>query len=402
MNERGREGNINLEDELEREERMEILGAVSGVMEKKTIDGDQLDELVKSLFKKYSDHTKETKPHPYVSLSTRVKDILPPHFEIKKRKHTDLDRFSKIFRVFSTIPSFDNSSKLGVRDFLLGLNSVAESLGSEITEDEFSAVLNSKLAPKIKATINSYKQISLKDLFNILVNLYDSNETSRDAVASVLSNKQKFSSLRSFTEETIRLLSLSQKSPSNQADLFVHALEQVLPDRVKEKIINFCEYYESVHGCFPPIPNIVDFLYRFRAEVDLFLCKKKTFVNYTDTPDTSDRDRAPKECGFCQKRGHTENTCFKKVPCRNCNQIGHGEKYCPNSMQKTCGKCGRVGHNTADCRSRCRLCNSLSHLAVKCPQYCGVEPSTAHCELCLEKVNVRMYHPRNVCQFSKN
>ena len=164
LSESGREmsRNINLEDEIEREERMEILGADSGVIEKKTIDGDQLDELVKSLFKKYSEQAKGTQPlidHPYVSLSTKVKDISPPLFEIKKRKHTDLDRFAKIFRVFSTIPSFDNSLKLGVRDFLLGLYSVAESLGSEISEDEFLAVLNLKLAPKKKATINSYKKI---------------------------------------------------------------------------------------------------------------------------------------------------------------------------------------------------------------------------------------------------
>ena len=127
--------------------------------------------------------------------------IFFPTFWDKKINHTDLDRFSKIFRVLSTIPSFDNSLKLGVRDFLLGLNCVAESLGSEISEDEFLAVLNSKLAPIIKATINSYKKIGLKNLYNILVNLYDSNKTSRDAVAAVLSNKHKFSSLRSFTEE---------------------------------------------------------------------------------------------------------------------------------------------------------------------------------------------------------
>ena len=52
--------------------------------------------------------------------------------------------------------------------------------------------------------------------------------------------------------------------------------------------------------------------------------------------------------------------------------------------------------NGADCRSRCCLCNSMNHLAVKCPLYPGVEPSTAHCDQCLEKVNVRMFHPRNV------
>jgi len=89
LSERGRElsRNINLEDELEREERMEILGAVSGVMEKKTIDGDQLAELEKSLFKKYSDQAKETTPHPYVSLSTRVKDILPHIFMLSRKKN---------------------------------------------------------------------------------------------------------------------------------------------------------------------------------------------------------------------------------------------------------------------------------------------------------------------------
>jgi len=87
LSERGREGSINLDDILEREERMEILGAVSGVMEKKTIDGDQLAELEKSLFKKYSDQAKETTPHPYVSLSTRVKDILPHIFMLSRKKN---------------------------------------------------------------------------------------------------------------------------------------------------------------------------------------------------------------------------------------------------------------------------------------------------------------------------
>ena len=70
-------------------------------------------------------------------------------------------------------------------------------------------------------------------------------------------------------------------------------------------------------------------------------------------------------------------------------------------MQKNCGKCGRAGHNSADCRSRCHLCNSMNHLAVNCPLYPGVEPSTAHSDQCLEKVNIKIFHPRNLCQFLK-
>ena len=55
MSERGREMSRNINLEEERGKGMKILGAVSGVIEKKTIDGDQLDELVKSVLKKYSD-----------------------------------------------------------------------------------------------------------------------------------------------------------------------------------------------------------------------------------------------------------------------------------------------------------------------------------------------------------
>ena len=125
----------------------------------------------------------------------------------------------------------------------------------------------------------------------------------------------------------------------------------------------------DVNGCFPPIPNIVDFLHRFRAGVDLFLCKNRTFVNYTDTPDMS--DKVPKECGFCQKKGHNESNCFKKLPCGTCNQIGHGEKYCRNSVQKNCGKCGRAGHKSADCSSRCNPRN-VYHFSKKIiPSQCA-------------------------------
>ena len=154
------------------------------------------------------------------------------------------------------------------------MNSVVENLGIELSENEFELILNQKLSPRIKTAIRGYKHENLKALFANLLNIYDSSETHHEAFSALVNQKSKFSNLHDFTEETLRLLSLSRKNSEQQSQLFVHSVENVVPKRVYEKLLEFLDSYELLHnGRYPELPILVDFVYKYRQEIDTFMSK---------------------------------------------------------------------------------------------------------------------------------
>ena len=107
-----------------------------------------------------------------------------------------------------------------------------------MTESEYELILNQKLSPRVKSAVHSsYKHENLKGLFANLLNLYDSSETRHEAFSAIVNQKNKFLNLHDFTEETLRLLSLSRKNSDQQSQLFIHSVENILPKRVYEKLI---------------------------------------------------------------------------------------------------------------------------------------------------------------------
>ena len=413
-----REGEPEAEDENDLIDRLEILGSLTDKLDSKKIDGRELDKVVKELFDKY----KEQEPIKYnanqflfFNSCKSNQDLNPPKTLQRATKKMDLDRISKLQRLFSAIPIFNNDPAYTIREFLLTLNNTAEHLGGEVgpkmTEAEFELILNSKLSPRVKSTISSYKSETLSGLYSNLINLFDESEGKREAFSLIVNGAKKFSNLRLFTEEMLRLLSLSQKKPEEQAELFLHSLETVLPPRIAEKVADYADTYSAMSGGkAPPLPKIVDFIYRWKGEIDAFMSKKNKpghGFNYAGTNGPLEENRTtetrtsdiPKEeryCSTCNRKGHTNEFCFKTSTCVKCGVTGHIAKFCKNK-DVVCARCGRVGHIQAQCTTRCRMCNGSTHGTVTCPMYLGEEPSRVPCQHCMDLVNLKLYHPSSKC-----
>ena len=179
-------------------------------------------------------------------------------------------------------------------------------------------ILNQKLSPRIKNAIRGYKHDSLKGLIANLLNIYDCSESHHEAFSAIVNQKSKFTNLHDFTEETLRLLSLSRKNSDHQSQLFVHSVQHILPKRVFEKLLEFLDSYEIIHkGKYPELPTLVDFIYKFKSEVDAHMAKnyKGPKYHFAQTNESENEDETngnnsfpSQRCSICNKNNHsTEN-----------------------------------------------------------------------------------------------
>ena len=83
--------------------------------------------------------------------------------------------------------------------------------------------------------------------------------------------------LHDFTEEILRLLSLSRKNSDRQSQPFIDSVEYILPKRVLEKLLDFLDSYEIIHkGKYPELPTLVDFIYKYCQEIDAHISLQST------------------------------------------------------------------------------------------------------------------------------
>jgi len=395
--------------------KMSTLGELSSELEKKKIDGDNLDRIMKELFSHYNteqDKIDNIVSERFLMLNTcrNHKDLYPPINLKTTNKTVDLDKLNKLQRVFQNIPIFTNDKNYTIRELLNGMNNIVENLGFQISESEYELILNQKLSPRVKSAVRGYKHDNLKGLFANLLNIYDSSESHHEAFSALVSQKNKFNNLHEFMEENLRLLSLSRKNSDQQSQLFVHSVQHILPKRVFEKLLEFLDSYEIIHkGKYPELPTLVDFIYKFKSEVDAHMETnyKGQKYNFAQTNESEDEDEtsgnnsfSSQKCSICNKNNHSKEKCFKTKQCNNCNSMGHIERYC--NKEKKCNKCGKSGHTVTTCFIRCRLCNSPAHGAVNCNIYPGIEPAQIACTNCSKSLFIKLYHPTNKCKIQKN
>ena len=213
-------------------ERINILADFTTQLDEKKIDGQKLNKTVENLFKIYgTEHREklEALDRRFNITPVRLGNSISPPVNLKGvlRRTVDLDRLSKLQRLFQPIPIFTNSAEFSIRELLSSINNIVESLGFELSEQEFKLLLSQKLSPRIKTIIKDHQSDSIESIYNTLLNLYDLSESKREAISCLVNNKTKPLNLRSFIEETLRLLALSLKSPSQQEQLFIHSLESV-------------------------------------------------------------------------------------------------------------------------------------------------------------------------------
>ena len=382
--------------------KMNTLGNLTNELDKKKVDGVALDKIMRDLFTQYSTE-KDLYSERFLMMNAcrKHKDLFPPSNLKKSSKKTDLDRATKLQRIFSTVPTFTNDKSFTMRELLSNMNSIVETLGADISENEYELILMQKMSPRVKNALSGYKHDNLKGLFANLLNIYDSSETHHEALSALVNQKCKFSSLHEYIEETLRLLSLSRKNGDQQSQLFVHSIEGLVPKRIWEKLTEFLDNYEIIHeGRYPPLPVLIDFIYKYRAEIDANLskCHKKYNFNEMGFENDEAETEEKAKCAICKRNNHTTENCFRTAICANCNAKGHIEKYC--KKLKVCQKCGRSGHSVSTCNVKCRLCNNPAHTSVQCNLYPGLEPAQAPCSRCQDSLFVNLYHPRNMCKQS--
>ena len=93
----------------------------------------------------------------------------------------DLEKVTKLQRIFSNIPIFSNEKNYTIRELLTGINNIVENLGIDFSESEYELILNQKLSPRVKSAVRGYKHDSLNALFTNLLNIYDSSENHHEA-----------------------------------------------------------------------------------------------------------------------------------------------------------------------------------------------------------------------------
>ena len=389
----------------EAEDRIRALGEVTSHLDKKEVSGEVLDQAIKTLFDKYSQEKDKNKNDPTLSALFGCKvnhGITPPENCLSRSsKRTDLDRFQKLQRIFATVPIFTNGDTYSVRDFLQSMNSLVESLDFQISEKEFEILLLGRLAPNIRSVMNLHRTDSLESLYANLCNLYDMSESCLSALSEIMKcTKNKFSSLRTYLEEILRLIGLSGKSKEQESQLLLFSMDLFLPERVKWRLRDYTDQYESVNSTYPPLPLIINFVHRYRSDIDQELAKKgkERSYNMVEAPEPvrferEDRDKLV--CKECKKPGHNADSCYRLARCTKCSKMGHTEKICRNYVN--CSKCGRQGHSIENCTARCRLCNNIDHISVICPIYPGQEPLKSYCLNCMKKNSLKLFHPSSQC-----
>ena len=190
-----KEGSQEFEPEsfTDAEDRIRALGNVTDNLSKKEVSGEVLDDAIKALFDKYTqDREKDKVDTTQLLFGCKVNHgILPPEKCLSKSsKRTDLDRFTKLQRIFNSIAVFTNTDKYTVRDFLESMNSLVESLEFQVSEKEFEILLMGRLAPNIRSVMNLHRTDSLESLYANLLNLYDQSESRLSAFGAMLIAKK--------------------------------------------------------------------------------------------------------------------------------------------------------------------------------------------------------------------
>ena len=304
---------------------------------------------------------------------------------------------------FSNIPIFE--SHHDIRSLLEALNYAVNDSNMKLTERLFKSILLSKLSHSVRKSIGYSEDKTVAQLYDILLGLYDVSETPKKAVSMLFSlrGSEKIRNFNDWLIEARRLLHLTGQSLADQAQSFVIALQNILPEQILWKIEEYLHSYKRRNGGYPSVENVSAYVSPFREHLDEYIqnqskqskLKIRSVDPYVPQPFDGLPPNPPSDgfrvdfCSYCNRRGHSQENCFKKI-----REDREGVR------KKICGACGREGHTTDKCRSRCRMCNDFSHTSPECPIYVGQIPTQDRCPECFSKVHLSLYHPREKCHIS--
>jgi len=328
-------------------------------------------------------------------------------------KTTTVRRISELTRMFSTISTFDHTSKstVNVQDFLTSLNEIIYGLQCQINHQEFRHVLLSKLHPRTRVLIlNNQKSIDLdiNEIYAYLLLIYDNDPSKQEALEQLSRGVRHYNSLPEFIEGVQYLLNLAQIPDDSKTSHFMDALRQNVDDNLYEKILDFVQEFEQHEDRSVPLHCLLDVLHRYKGPLNRAFAKKKThikvFKTVTETQKTGQEyNNYDNRCLNCKGRSHSTAQC---IQCSHCLKFGHKVQECRSLLRKDTRpqnfdrSTRQYDNSQYQERKACALCGMTNHSAPSCRVYPNQVAVMGYCQHCWTDKGVKLYHAMNTCKLN--
>ena len=237
-------------------------------------------------------------------------------------KATSVKRISELTRMFSTVNTFDHTSKstVNVKDFLISLNEVIYGFNCQINHQEYKQILLSKLHPRTRVLILNDKKstdLDINEIYAYLLLIYDKDPSKHEALDQLSRGVKHYNSLPEFIEGVQYLLNLAQIPDDSKTSHFLDALKQNIDEVLYEKILDFVQEFEQHEGRSVPLHCLLDFLHRYKGPLNRAFLKKytnmKVFHTTTNTADSAQYYRKNLDrCQLCHSKFHSTERCLKR------------------------------------------------------------------------------------------
>jgi len=392
---------------VEEKDRLRTLLELLSMMspDRQSIEHSDLEQQLKKVVNNYVDLT-PLKAHIDAQISgahgSRAYNVTrslvtPPTGFSSEVKEPNLRRLKDIMFIFSCVKTFDNlSSAHDIRSFLMAMGSAVAGIECSITATEFRYAVVNKMSSQIRQMVSTHLggDHSLEALYHHLMVLYDVAHTPDSAwLALTATHTTKFTSLRSLLEHALSLMDMAGVESSTRAPLFISILRNHIDEATYARILDWKLDYQKNYLQPLTLTTLMDYLGRFRSNIDRHLERnhrnqdKGGKVYNVKQGERMEQRREPVNHG--PRHGNRSSAPV----CKHCQRTGHNSEQC--WFQSKCQTCGRK-HETFNCPG-CKLCGSAQHSSVRCDRY-KCEPVSGVCKFCLDRMNVRLFHPMVQCR----
>ena len=325
--------------------------------------------------------------------------VSPPPFDttpnaMTKSSQDTMKKSLIFFRPFKDIPIFKGEKDNSVVDFLETLTAAVVDHDLKICEPVFITIVLSKLSHTVRMAIGEgelYLNKNCAEIYRSLLCLYDFSETEPVALMKLLKLKgdSNITNFSQYFAAAMKYLRLCGANPSDKSKHFLISLNNILPQRIKERLDDHIHNYRRKNhsGSYPPIEWILNIISPHRDELDMAILqqskhKEKIKLNVLEV---EEKQKPVAQCDYCGMDNHSTARCYKRLKDERANS-------------SLCSDCGKKGHQTGKCKSRCRLCHDPSHKASACPIYPNTLITQSKCEHCFSVLHLALFHPMKQCK----
>lgn len=314
-------------------------------------------------------------------LSKRKPKISFPKF--KPGNDCKMEKIKEYVKMLGYIPKLEKATN--AQDYLDSINGYVTNY--DLTWPEYRQIIATKLPENLRLTFMKMTMDEAMDLLAIF-GQYGVKEELRADIRELIF--KKFSNTADIIDRTFPLLYRLDESPETKLGYLYDIVKENVPAYLAEQLKMVAT------GSGKSMASILEFLNSYRKNIDAYLYKNKK-----DKFDKPNFGKVLKETYNYNVENKTRGAAWKtdkNTRCYGCDKPGHIKPDCPVLQKKYCAKCKRIGHMVEECRMRCRLCFSQTHLSEACGKYPGIEPVAARCDQCYREFKLTLYHPEKSCR----